>query len=247
MPKLKAYHRPSNLDEAIKLLSRSDVSTAVIGGGTYITAHLSDSVEEAVDLQALGLTQLHLNGDRLSLGAMVRLQTLIEDNRIPTWLREGTQREGPNTFRHAATIGGVAVGANPESELLAALLVSEAQVQVQSVQGSQNFSLADFLRNVPGALNGGLVTAVSVATGGKAASARVARTPADAPIVAAVARQDTNGKLHLALCGIAVTPILIEPDAIPGLNPPADFRGSSEYRRHMAQTLAARVVAELNP
>lgn len=247
MPILKAYHRPSTLDEALKLLSRSNISTAVIGGGTYITAHMDDSVDEAVDLQALGLTQLHLSGDRLTLGAMVRLQTLIEDNRIPGWLREATGREGPNTFRHAATVGGVVVGANAESELLAALLVSETQVQVQSTRGSQSFALADFLRDVPAALNGGLVTAVSLATGGKAASARVARTPADAPIVAAVARQDANGKIHLALCGVAATPVLIEPDVVASLNPPADFRGSTEYRRHMAQTLAARVVAELNP
>ncbi|MFN8458307.1 MAG: FAD binding domain-containing protein [Anaerolineae bacterium] len=143
-------------------------------------------------------------------------------------------------------MGGVVVGANPESELLAALLVGEAQVQVQSMRGSRQIPLADFLRDVPAALNGGLVTAVSLATGGKAASARVARTPVDTPIVAAVARQDTNGQLHLALCGVAATPVLIEPDAVAGLNPPADFRGSSEYRRQMAQTLAARVVAELN-
>ncbi|MFN8458306.1 MAG: hypothetical protein U0401_27250 [Anaerolineae bacterium] len=55
MPKIKAYHRPSSLDEALKLLSRSNVSTAVIAGGTYITAHMDDSIDEAVDLQALGL------------------------------------------------------------------------------------------------------------------------------------------------------------------------------------------------
>ncbi len=246
MPKLKAYHRPSRLDEALKLLSRPNVATAVIAGGTYLTAHLGDSVDEAVDLQALGLTQIHLSGDRLSLDAMVRLQTLIEDSRIPSWLHEAAYREGPNTFRHAATIGGVVVGAGAESELLAALLVSEAQVQVQSVRGSQQIPLADFLSNVPAALNGGLVTAVSAATGGESASARVARTPADSPIVAAVARRDAHGKIHLALCGVAATPILIEPDQVAGLTPPADFRGSSEYRRHMAITLAGRVMAELN-
>lgn len=245
MPKLKAYHRPSTLDEALKLLSRSNVQTAVIGGGTYITAHMSDSVDEAVDLQALGLTQISLNGDRLTLGAMVRLQGLVEDGRIENLLREIVYREGPNTFRHAATLGGVIVGASSESELLAALLVSQAQVQVQSTQGSQQIPLADFLRDVPAALNGGLVTAVSITTGGKAASARVARTPADAPIVAAVARQDGNGKIYLALCGVAATPILIEPDQVAGLNPPGDFRGSSDYRRQMAITLAQRVINEV--
>ncbi len=247
MPKIKAYHRPANLDETLKLLSRPGINTAIVGGGTYITAHLSDTVDEVVDLQAVGLTEVNYNGDRLTVGAMVRLQSLVEDNQAPALLREAAQREGPNTFRHAATVGGVVVGASKESELLAALLVFEAEVHLQSSHGAKRLPLADFLRDTSGALAGGLVTAVSLTTSGKTASARVGRTPADQPIVAAVARLAPSGQGYLALCGVAQTPVLVDPNNIKAaINPPGDFRGSSEYRRQMAATLGQRVINELH-
>ncbi|NJN92938.1 MAG: hypothetical protein HC875_02035 [Anaerolineales bacterium] len=246
MPQIKAYHRPANLEEAIRLLARTGVNTAVVGGGTYITAHMDERVDEVVDLQAVGLTEVSYQDDRLTLGAMVRLQTIVEDTQAPALLREAAHREGPNTFRHAATVGGVVVGAGKESEFLTALLVSEADVQIQSSRGNKSVPLADFLRDVPGSLAGGIITAVSLATSGKTASARVGRTPADQPIVAAAARLSSNGQVHLALCGVAATPILVDPNNVKGtINPPADFRGSSEYRRQIAATLAKRVVSEV--
>lgn len=247
MPQIKAYHRPANLEEAIRLLARTGVNTAVVGGGAYITAHFDELVDEVVDLQAVGLTEVSYSGDRLTLGAMVRLQTIVEDSQAPALLREAAHREGPNTFRHAATVGGVVVGAGKESEFLAALLVSEAEVQIQSSRGSKSLPLAGFLRDVAGSLEGGIVTAVSLATTGNTASARVGRTPADQPIVAAAARMAANGQIYLALCGVAATPILVDPDNVKGaINPPADFRGSSEYRRQVAATLAKRVVNEVS-
>lgn len=246
MPQIKAYHRPANVEEAIRLLARTGVNTAVVGGGTYITAHMDEQVDEVVDLQAVGLTGVSYQGDRLTLGAMVRLQTIVEDTQAPALLREAAHREGPNTFRHAATVGGVVAGAGKDSEFLAALLVSEAEVQIQSGRGSKSVALADFLADVSGSLEGGIITAVSLARDGKTASARVGRTPADQPIVAAAARLAPGGQTYLALCGVAATPVLVDPNNVKGaLNPPADFRGSSEYRRQVAATLATRVVSEV--
>jgi len=158
------------------------------------------------------------------------------------------RREGPNTLRNKATIGGIIVGADPESELLAALLVYQTMVTVQSSGGRRQIALPDFLSNVPAALDGGLIIEVSLATTGQGAGERVGRTPADHPIVAAVARQDNEQQIHLALCGVAQTPILVEPDMDQlkaALNPPNDFRGSREYRRQMAVTLSKRVIATL--
>jgi CO/xanthine dehydrogenase FAD-binding subunit len=246
MPNVKAYHRPANLNEAVSLLSRPRINTAIIGGGTYIVAHMSDTVDEVVDLQAVGLTEVTYNDDQVKFGAMVRLQTIVEDSQAPALLRDAAYREGPNTFRNAATVGGVVVGASNESELLAALLVFEAEVQIRTMQGARHLSLADFWGDIPAALKGGIVTTVSLTTTGQTASARVGRTPADQPIVAAAARLAPNDQLYLALCGVAPTPVLVDPDNIKGvINPPGDFRGSAEYRRHMAAILAQRVIDEV--
>ncbi len=248
MPQLKAYHRPASVDEALELLLRSGVNSAVVGGGTYLTAHLADTVEEIVDLQAVdGLDKISYTGQGLILGAMVRLQTIVDDERGPALLREAAKREGPNTLRHAATVGGIVVSPDKKSELLAALLVFEAEVQVQLNGGSKNIPLANFLRDVPTALGGGLVVSISLASMGRTASARVARTPVDRPIVAALARLDNDGQIRLALCGVDNVPVLMAPDNVKaGVSPARDFRGSREYRRQMAATLARRVTRELS-
>jgi CO/xanthine dehydrogenase FAD-binding subunit len=246
MPQLKAYHRPGSVAEALQLLARPGINTAVIGGGAYITPRLSESIDEVVDLQAVGLDDVSYAGQRLTLDAMVHLQTIVEDEQAPVLLRESARREGPNTLRNMATIGGVVASPDADSELLAALLVFEAEVKVQTMSSLKDIPLADFLDDAPAALGGGLVISVSLSTGGKTASDRVGRTPADQPIVAAVARMNEQAKILLALCGVAHTPVLVDPNSVKAaVNPSGDFRGSGEYRRQMAAVLAKRVIDKL--
>ncbi len=248
MPQLKAYHRPSSVDQVLQLLSRPGIHTAVVAGGTYITAHMPDTVDEVVDLQAVAdLDKVSFTGTGLNLGAMVRLQTIVDDERAPALLRQAAWWEGPNTFRNAATVGGIIAHPDKASEFLAALLVFDAEVQVQSINGSKQIPLTNFLRDVPTALSSGIVTTVSLDTMGKTASDRVARTPADKPIVAALARLDDDGEVRLALCGVDNTPVLVTPDNVKAaVKPPSDFRGSAEYRRQMAATLARRVLSQIS-
>ena len=246
MPQLKAYHRPKTVQEALQLLSRPQINSAILAGGTYTVARLSERVDEVVDLQAIGLTNVDFTGKGVMLGAMVRLQTLVDDNRMPDLLRRAARREGPNTMRNVATIGGVIAGPYRESELLAALLVLDAQVKIQTISDTKTILLNDFLLDVPAALNSGLITSVSLATMGKTATACVGRTPADTSIVAAIGRLADDGQIRLALTGVANLPVLVDPNNVKAaVNPISDFRGSKEYRRHMAATLTKRVLAQL--
>ena len=248
MPQLKAYHRPPSVDEALQLLARPDTNTALVGGGTHIVARMPELVDEVVDLQGIaGLQNVTFTGTQLTLRSMVRLQTLVDNDHSPALLRETARREGPNTVRNSATVGGTIIGADKESELLAALLVYEAEIQIQSGSGVSNVPLDTFLRDAPAALSGGIILSVNLTITGQTASDRVARTPADKPIVAAVARLGDDGQIRLALCGVADTPVLVDSDNVKAtINPPGDFRGSSEYRRQMAATLAKRVISQLS-
>lgn len=249
----QTYHRPDSIEEALQLLSRQGLNTAILAGGTQINPRLA-AVDEIVDLQSTGLDQISSGDGRLTLGAMVRVQTIVDHEDTPPLLREMAQREGPNTFRNAGTIGGVIVTADPESELLAALLVFEADVTIHTAAGAHTMALSDFLFDVwkqlretavRGHLESGILTGVALQTAGPTAHDRVARTPQDSPIVAALARRKEDGAALLALCGVAPTPILAGPDDMPDLNPPADFRGSSQYRKKMARVLAKRVLNQL--
>ncbi len=248
MPQLKAYHRPTSLDEALQLLARPGSRTAVIGGGTYLTPPLPERVEEVVDLQAItSLREISHIDQKLTLGGTVRLQEVVDDERVPALLRESARREGPNTLRNAVTVGGAVEYADKESEFLAALLVFEAELHIRTTGEIKNIPLNNFLQAAPTALDDGLITGVSLrATTGKTASDRVSRTPADKAIVAAVARLGDDGDLRLALCGVANNPILVDPENLKAaISPPGDFRGSSEYRRQMAATLAKRVINQI--
>jgi CO/xanthine dehydrogenase FAD-binding subunit len=247
MPTLKAYHRPATVAEALQLLARPDVNTAIISGGTHLVVNLSDMIEEVVDLQATGLNEISYTGQGMIIGATVTLQSLVDDSQAPPLLREMAKREGPNTLRQAATLGGLVASPHKESELLAALLLFEAEIEIQSTGGRKTIPLPQFLRDIPTALGRGLVSTITLSTLGQTAADRVARTPADRPIVAVLARRGPDNQVRLALCGVAATPILLDSntDIKAAINPPSDFRGSREYRRQMAATLARRVLNSL--
>jgi CO/xanthine dehydrogenase FAD-binding subunit len=211
MPKKPSgYYRPQTLEEALSLLARPD--TVPLAGGTTLLA--GDVNGAVVDLQELGLSQVKMVGGRLVVGAMARLVEMaayLEENGRPgdpaALLLAAIGQAGPNTFRNAATVGGVIGGRPADSELLAALLVLEAELRLQWA-GVEPFalSLADYLG--AGERPVGLITEIGLAwEEGKGASERVARTPADYPIVAVTGWRPEGGMIRLAATGISARPV----------------------------------------
>ncbi len=242
MPDIKEYYRPERIEEALQLLTIENKRTKLLAGGTNLGSSEFAGIDAVVDMQSLGLDQVKISPDRLELGAMVRLKELTENTEIPDLLRNMARRDGPNTLLNIGTIGGLIVGADWESELYAALLVHAASVTLMNAGGNQQIPLQDLSRD---AVNEAVVISVSLDPRGATASARVARTPADSPIVAAVGRKNEAGQFQLAFCGIGERPLLANLGELAGLTPPADFRGSSTYRREMAITLGKRVLDQL--
>jgi len=239
---VSGYSRPGSLDEALALLDRP--GAVVLGGGTKVNATAGAEPIEVVDLQALGLDGTDvLDGGAVRFGAMVTLQRLVECGDLPEAVRESARRELPSTLRAQATLGGTIAVGDPESELLATLLVHDAVVGVANAEGPRTVSLEELLEKLPPE-PGSVVVAVTIAVTGRSFVARVGRTRADRPIVAAAARIAPDGLRRLALSGVAATPILVED--LEGLDPPSDFRGSGEYRRALAEVLASRALEALS-
>ncbi|GMQ85271.1 MAG: xanthine dehydrogenase family protein subunit M [Acidimicrobiia bacterium] len=232
---IRAYHRPTTLTDALSLLE-SD-GTAVLSGGTSLIP--SGVATVVVDLQDLDLDTIEIDGDRIAIGAMARLSDLVESDLVPPILRDLARREAPNTIRNAATLAGTIATRDPESELVAGLLVHDTAVTIATSDGPQTVALPDYLVTP----HPGIITGVTIEGGGAAAAERTGRTPADRPIVMAVARRTDDGAMLLALTGVAAFPVLADAGTLPTIDPPGDFRGTSNYRRHLAETLAARVIA----
>ncbi len=262
------YYRPESMNEALPLLAQPDV--VVLGGGTKLLAMEAGlSVYGVVDLQALGLDEITWNGDILRIGATAKLADLsafLAENgqtavSIATLLQKTIQQAGPNTYRNAATLGGTIAHAIADSELLAALLVLEATLTVQNAEITMH-SLAEYLS--ADEQLAGIITAVSIpTTHGKSSSHRVARTPADTPIVSITAWQPEGETPRLAATGIAQRPLLLKSAeaalkngvtetavaqaAQSACTHPGDFRGDHAYRAQMAATLTRRTLQSLTP
>ena len=232
MPLARAYHRPTDLDEALGLLS--DPQRVPLAGGTVLNADRSPSDCELVDLQLLGLNQIDKSSDMMIVGAMVDLDQLRDACNDPL-IAEMCRREMPSTLRTLATIGGTVAAGGHDSVLLAALMVSHGVV-IDS--NGNDCSLDDNPER--------LITAVRLECTGATAWSLTGRTPMDTPIVAAVGRRDAAG-LRVAVTGVGTRPRTVDPhDPTADLDPPDDFRGSAAYRRHLVATHVARVVEELS-
>jgi CO/xanthine dehydrogenase FAD-binding subunit len=239
---LRSYHRPDTLESALTLLE-SD-GAAVLAGGTMLNRRPTEHPQTVVDLQALGLDQISATDALATFGAMVRLQDLVDSTATPALVRNAARREGPNTLRNAATLGGVIACRDWQSELLASLLVHEAVVTLQRSGGQEDRTLEEVLNDAD-ALDQTVITQVSIGTGGDGAAARTGRTPADEPIVSVVGRRDPTGTTQLAMVGVATVPVVVDPSRLDLLDPPGDFRGSPGYRRRLAEVLSQRVLDEL--
>lgn len=273
MPATLEYLRPTTLDDALTLLRRPGVRTVPLAGGVWLVprlrrdvdvpAPLDEPVDAVVDLADLGLSFIELEGQpghgSLRLGATTTLEQISDSalcrQLIGGLLAQAAQRAAPLNQRNAATLAGVVLGAETTSELLLALLALDAQVAIAASEPAL-VALDDLVAALPPYLAGGLITEITLPWPGEtvqAGTARVARTPADQPIVAAVAIVDGNRR-RLVVGGVAAQPLLVplaEEDDLPtalearlaGVSLLSDWQGSAEYRREMALVLGRRALA----
>lgn len=264
------YFRPTTLEEAVELLNRPGWRAAPLAGGAWLVPRLRSDialadaptppVDAVVDLSGLGLDGIAAAGQpgqgMIHLGAMATLAQVAAHpvcrDAAGGVLARATQAALPVNQRHAATVGGFALSDEAPSELLLALLALDAHATLAGA-GADAVPLAELRRGE----RRGLVTELRLpwpAASTRASMARVARTPGDVPIVAAVAVA-AGSDCRVAVGGATAEPLLLtlfEGDDLAArlaaqieLHPMlSDWQGQSDYRREMAQVLAARAVAE---
>ncbi len=263
-----SYHRPESLEEALALLAKP--GSAPLAGGTKLLASETGLPGTAViDLQALGLSQAQLvtanDAQTLALGATLTLTKLsrfleaeLPENEVAALLQTVIHQAGPNTYRNAATLGGTIASRLPDSELLAALLVLDSTVTLHTPSNQNSITLADYLADAE--RPHGLITTVTVPVlAGSGTSHRVARTPADYPIVSITGWRMADGSIRLAATGLGERPFRLNgaektaQDSIAeaaiaasAANAhPGDFRGEANYRAEMAAVLTRRTLNQL--
>jgi carbon-monoxide dehydrogenase medium subunit len=155
-----AYERPSDLNAALGLMTRTDGTTKVIAGGQSLGPMLNLRLVEPdliIDIAGLSeLKQAERSGDELVIGACITHGD-IEDGRIPDVSRGALQRVASaiayRAVRNRGTIGGSLSHADPAADWVSALPALGAKVRLRSLAGVRDLAIEDF---VTGALESAL-------------------------------------------------------------------------------------------
>ena len=263
---LKTIYEPQTLDEALRLLAEPGVYP--LYSGVALQRASSAAVEAAIKLDRLGLDRIETTEGALAFGSMLSLEQVRQaclDHAAGSpalrALAETLRADHPETLRHTMTLGDLLVERDPQSLTLALLLALGATIR--RLDRAMHLTASAWL-SAEEDLARSLVADVSVPLGAAQAGVgieKVARTPADAPIVAAVAyvelgEDDRPAYSALALVGVAghavrqpeVERALDETGEIEraldalAVDPAGDHWGSAEYRAEMARVTARRAL-----
>ncbi len=206
MRNLAEYHRPTALADALALLSRPEIRTVPLAGGTDLVGRADPSIQAVVDLRDLGLSYIREEDSLIRIGATTTLQTLAEAPLLYDLanglIARTAHTSATSLMRNVATAVGTLISAPTTADLPPALLALDAILTLYTPEARQ-MSLAEFYESHLRPLaEGGLITEIGVPrppTGSGAAYHKVGRTPADAPILGVAAVLTVaDGKCHHA-------------------------------------------------
>jgi CO/xanthine dehydrogenase FAD-binding subunit len=209
---MPAVVQPLTLEEALQ--ARADAAEAVVvAGGTEVMPFRNRGERPGPLLDLSRVEELRrVEGGRL--GAAVTYTRVLEElaGRFPV-LAAAARTIAGRQVRNRATLGGALAIADPSADILAALLASDAEVELASTEGVRRLPAADFLTGPYECdLRPGELIAAAVLSGeaaGPAAYAKVGARNAMARAACAVAvTLDPGERLAtIAVAACAPTPV----------------------------------------
>jgi carbon-monoxide dehydrogenase medium subunit len=257
------YARPATLEQALGVLAEYPGARALAGGQTLINVMKARAAapDVLVDLARIpGLKGIELGADgTLELGPMTTYTELIAsaEARARPILGEVCAQIADVQVRNKGTIGGNVCSSDPTNHLPPLLVALGATFTVTGADGERAVPADEFFLGVymTAAGPGELLTKITVPAGRSDGFASVPIGVDGTCIVNAAAT--VNGGVRVALGCVDATPVVVEaPSTDPetvraavrdaGLEPPSDVHASADYRRHLAEVVAARAVERAN-
>jgi carbon-monoxide dehydrogenase medium subunit len=255
------YARPVTLEQALGVLKEYPGARALAGGQTLVNVMKARAAAPDVLVDLAGIPELkgiELGSDgTLELGAMTTYSELIAsaEARARPILGEVCAQIADVQVRNRGTVGGNVCSSDPTNHLPPLLVVLGAAFTVVGQGGERTVPAEEFFLGVymTAAEPGELLTTITVPPGRSDGFASVPIGADGTCIVNAAA--SLNGGVRVALGCVGATPVVVEPpsadaDAVRAavrearLEPPADVHASADYRRHLAEVVAARAVAQ---
>ena len=260
------YARPASVDEALRILREHDGARALAGGQTLINVMKARAAapDVLVDLADLAeLQTISITGDKLELGATVTNARICESDEVAVSrpiLAEVAAQIADVQVRNRGTIGGNVCASDPTNHFPPLLVALGATMTVAGADGEREVAAEDFFLGVymTAVGEGELLTKITVPAAAHPGDAFAALTVGKSGTCVVNAAASTNGGTRVVIGCVSATPVRAtaveerlaggaEPEeAAKGLgtslDPPDDVHASADYRRHLAEVLAARAV-----
>jgi aerobic carbon-monoxide dehydrogenase medium subunit len=255
------YARPGSVEEAVQLLSAHEDARALAGGQSLVNVMKTRvaAPELVVDLNAIdALRGIANGGGSLTIGAMTTYGAIVASPEVAAArpiLAEVARTIADVQVRNRGTIGGNVCSNDPTNHFPPLLAALEAELTIRGTDGERTVSADEFFEGVyvTAVHPGELLTSVRIPAKGDArdgwASATLGK---DGTGIVNVAATVSGGTARIAIGCVAATPVVVTASAdetavrdavrAAGLDPPADVHASADYRRHLAEVLAARAV-----
>jgi probable selenate reductase FAD-binding subunit len=261
---IKEYHAPTTVAEAVALKERLGDTALFLAGGTEVnSAAFPAPPEHVISLQHLPLAGIRLTDAELVIGAGCTIQQVVDGADVPEIIKAAGRQIFNRNIRNVATVGGQLGSNKSYSDLLPILVALEAVLDLAARGGTQAIPALQYIAEE----RKELITHVRIRTSAlarRAALERYARTANDIAIVTAAVSLARDGEAVvspvIAVGGAARHVIRLEAveSALHGrplpkretlerlvaghVSPPADIRGSAEFKRHLAGVLVAKAL-----
>lgn len=257
------YARPASVDDAVRLLAEHDGARALAGGQTLLNvmkarAAAPDVLVDLADLDELRTISRGSDGG-LELGPMATCAELIgsaDVSEARPILAEVAAQIADVQVRNRGTVGGNVCSNDPTNHLPPLMVALRAEMTIAGTEGERTVPAEEFFLGVymTAVGPGELLTRIAIPPiEGRDGFASVAIGADGTCIVNAAASVGADGA-RVAIGCVAAVPVLITSAAdeevvreavrSADLDPPSDVHGSAEYRRHLAEVVAARAVAQ---
>lgn len=147
---VKAY-RPVNLSEALEI--RSKEKTIIFAGGSDLMVKHRTWSGVAPDfpypLLLIGhleqLQGISVNNNTLKIGAACTLTQILNDRKIPDYIKLPISQMASPSIRNIGTIGGNICNSSPAGDTLPMLYALEARLEIQTKNSTYSVDIADFI------------------------------------------------------------------------------------------------------
>ncbi len=258
-----AYHKPTSVADAVKILAADPDARAISGGHTLLPAlkHRLNKPSSIVDLSGIAeLRGVKRTGDTISIGALTRHVDLANNAEVKAAipaLAHMAGSIGDIQVRNRGTVGGSLANNDPAADYPAAAVALGATI----VTDKRRLPAEQFFQGMftTALETGELVTAVEFPIPQKAGYAKM-KNPASRYSMAGVFVAKTAAGVRVAVNGAgpgvfrqtdmeAALSANWSPEAVAGVKQDAsglngDIHGSAEYRAHLVTVMAKRAVAD---